>query len=82
MELEAVDSALDRMTLAMPELGARQRALVDELVAAVSDGDLDRVRPLLGSAEEKLFRIARNLRIPAGTVEIQRNAIARGLLRP
>ncbi len=31
--------------------------------------------------EEKLFRIARNLRIPAGTVEIQRNAIARSLLR-
>jgi acyl-CoA dehydrogenase len=36
---------------------------------------------LLGSPEEKLFRIARNLKIPAGTVEIQRNAIARGLLR-
>ncbi|NMO89358.1 acyl-CoA dehydrogenase family protein [Actinomycetospora sp. TBRC 11914] len=35
----------------------------------------------LGSPEEKLFRLARNLRIPAGTVEIQRNAIARGLLR-
>ncbi|GAA4889902.1 acyl-CoA dehydrogenase family protein [Actinomycetospora straminea] len=35
----------------------------------------------LGSPEEKLFRIARNLKIPAGTVEIQRNAIARGLLR-
>ena len=34
-----------------------------------------------GSPEEKLFRIARNLKIPAGTVEIQRNAIARGLLR-
>jgi alkylation response protein AidB-like acyl-CoA dehydrogenase len=34
-----------------------------------------------GSPEEKLFRVARNLRIPAGTVEIQRNAIARGLLR-
>lgn len=31
--------------------------------------------------EEKLFRLARNLRIPAGTVEIQRNAIARALLR-
>jgi acyl-CoA dehydrogenase len=31
--------------------------------------------------EEKLFRIARNLRIPAGTVEIQRNTIARSLLR-
>jgi alkylation response protein AidB-like acyl-CoA dehydrogenase len=28
---------------------------------------------------EKLFRIARNLRIPAGTVETQRNVIARGL---
>ena len=33
------------------------------------------------SVEEKLFRISRNLRIPAGTVEIQRNAIARSLLR-
>jgi acyl-CoA dehydrogenase len=28
---------------------------------------------------ETLFRIARNLRIPAGSDEIQRNAIARGL---
>ncbi|QEC46913.1 acyl-CoA dehydrogenase family protein [Baekduia soli] len=36
---------------------------------------------LRGSPEEKLFRIARNLRIPAGTVEIQHNAIARSLLR-
>lgn len=36
---------------------------------------------LRGSPEEKLFRIARNLRIPAGTTEIQYNAIARGLLR-
>jgi alkylation response protein AidB-like acyl-CoA dehydrogenase len=36
---------------------------------------------MLGSPEEKLFRVARNLRIPAGTVQIQRNAIARGLLR-
>lgn len=35
----------------------------------------------LGSPEEKLFRVARNLRIPAGAVEIQHNAIARGLLR-
>ncbi|MGD9571855.1 MAG: acyl-CoA dehydrogenase family protein [Thermoleophilia bacterium] len=33
------------------------------------------------SPEEKLFRVARNLRIPAGTVEIQRNTIARALLR-
>jgi alkylation response protein AidB-like acyl-CoA dehydrogenase len=36
---------------------------------------------LLGSPEEKLFRVARNLRIPAGTVEVQRNAIATDLLR-
>ncbi|WP_214364430.1 acyl-CoA dehydrogenase family protein [Pseudonocardia sp. H11422] len=36
---------------------------------------------LQGSPEEKLFRVARNLKIPAGTVEIQRNAVARGLLR-
>lgn len=35
----------------------------------------------LGSPEEKLFRVARSLRIPAGTSEIQRNAIARGVLR-
>ena len=35
----------------------------------------------LGSPEEKLFRIARNLRIPAGTTEIQLNAISRGLYR-
>jgi alkylation response protein AidB-like acyl-CoA dehydrogenase len=35
----------------------------------------------IGSPEEKLFRIARNLRIPAGTTEIQYNAIAAGLLR-
>lgn len=35
----------------------------------------------LGSPEEKLFRIARNLRIPAGTTEIQFNAIARGVLQ-
>ena len=36
---------------------------------------------LLGSPEEKLFRVARNLLIPAGTTEIQRNAIASGLSR-
>ncbi|AYA23457.1 acyl-CoA dehydrogenase [Rhodococcus rhodochrous] len=36
---------------------------------------------LRGSPEEKLFRVARNLRIPAGTSEVQLNAIARGLLR-
>ena len=35
----------------------------------------------VGSPEEKLFRVARNLRIPAGTTEIQYNAISRGRLR-
>ena len=34
-----------------------------------------------GCPEEKLFRVARNLRIPAGTSEVQLNAIARGLQR-
>lgn len=34
-----------------------------------------------GTLEERLFRIARNLRIPAGTDEIQRNTIAEQLLR-
>ncbi|MDP9396659.1 MAG: acyl-CoA dehydrogenase family protein [Actinomycetota bacterium] len=34
---------------------------------------------LRGKLEEKLFRVARNLRIPAGTVEIQRNTIAKQL---
>jgi alkylation response protein AidB-like acyl-CoA dehydrogenase len=34
-----------------------------------------------GTLEERLFRLARNLRIPAGTDEIQRNQIARQLVR-
>ena len=32
------------------------------------------------SPEGTLFRIARNLRVPAGTDEIQKNVIAAGLL--
>ncbi|HZD65686.1 MAG TPA: acyl-CoA dehydrogenase [Acidimicrobiales bacterium] len=32
--------------------------------------------------EEKLFRVARNLKIPAGTVEVQRDLLARQLLAP
>ncbi|CAB4935648.1 MAG: acyl-CoA dehydrogenase [Actinobacteria bacterium] len=35
----------------------------------------------IGTPEEKLFRVARNLRIPAGTTEIQYNAISRGRFR-
>ena len=71
---------------------ARRRAAPDEPVKVINDEAFFRVADRavqvhggtglrLGSPEEKLFRLARNLNIPAGTVEIQRNAIARGLLR-
>ena len=36
---------------------------------------------LRGTPEEKLFRVARNLRIPAGATEIQLNAVSRTLLK-
>ncbi len=36
---------------------------------------------LRGTPEEKLFRVARNLRIPAGTTEVQLNAVSRSLLK-
>lgn len=36
---------------------------------------------LRGTPEEKLFRVARNLRIPAGATEVQLNAVSRALLR-
>ncbi|GAA1518883.1 acyl-CoA dehydrogenase family protein [Nocardioides humi] len=35
---------------------------------------------LKGTPEEQIFRIARNLRIPAGAVEVQKNTIAESLL--
>lgn len=71
-------------------LGSAARRLVS-LVKVVNDEAFFRVADravqiggasglALGSVEEKLFRIARDLKIPAGTVEIQRNAIARSLL--
>jgi alkylation response protein AidB-like acyl-CoA dehydrogenase len=68
----------------VPRLVSLVKVINDEAFFRVSDravqvhgaGGLRR-----GSPEEKLFRVARNLRIPAGTTEVQLNAIARALLR-
>jgi acyl-CoA dehydrogenase len=69
---------------AAPRLISLVKVVNDEAFHRVADRAVQvrgAVGLLQGSPEEKLFRVARNLRIPAGTVEIQRNAIARGLLR-
>ncbi|GAA5166030.1 hypothetical protein GCM10023321_56820 [Pseudonocardia eucalypti] len=67
-----------------PRLISLVKVINDEAFFRVADTAVQ-VRGAVGliqdSPEEKLFRVARNLRIPAGTTEIQRNAIARGLLR-
>ena len=67
-----------------PRLISLIKVINDEAFFRVADTAVQ-VRGAVGliqdSPEEKLFRVARNLRIPAGTTEIQRNAIARGLLR-
>lgn len=67
-----------------PRLISLVKVINDEAFFRVADNALQvhgGTGLLQGSPEEKLFRVARNLKIPAGTVEIQRNAIARGLLR-
>ena len=67
-----------------PRLISMIKVVNDEAFFRVADNALQvhgGTGLLQGSPEEKLFRLARNLKIPAGTVEIQRNAIARGLLR-
>jgi alkylation response protein AidB-like acyl-CoA dehydrogenase len=60
------------------------KAINDEAFFRVADNAVQ-VRGgtglLRGLPEEKLFRVARSLRIPAGATEIQLNAIARGLMR-
>ena len=69
----------------MPRLVSLIKVINDEAFFRVCDRAVQvhgATGLLQGSPEEKLFRVARNLRIPAGTVEVQRNAIARGLLRP
>ena len=67
-----------------PRLISLVKVINDESFYRVTDNAVQvrgAVGLLLGSPEEKLFRVARNLRIPAGTSEIQRNAIARGVMR-
>lgn len=67
-----------------PRLISLVKVINDEAFYRVTDNAVQvrgAVGLLLGSPEEKLFRVARNLRIPAGTSEIQRNAIARGVLK-
>lgn len=67
-----------------PRLVSLIKAINDDAFYRVADNALQvhgASGLLRGSPEEKIFRIARNLRIPAGTEQIQRNAIARGLLR-
>jgi alkylation response protein AidB-like acyl-CoA dehydrogenase len=72
------------LATAAPRLISLVKVINDEAFFRVADTAVQ-VRGaqglLLGSPEEKLFRVARNLRIPAGTVEIQHNAIAADLLR-
>ncbi|WP_243794479.1 acyl-CoA dehydrogenase family protein [Saccharopolyspora gloriosae] len=67
-----------------PRLISLVKVINDEAFFRVADTAVQ-VRGAMGlmqdSPEEKLFRVARNLRIPAGTSEIQRNGIARGLLK-
>lgn len=68
----------------VPRLVSLVKVLNDEAFYRVADTAVQ-VRGAaglhLGSPEEKLFRLARNLRIPAGATEIQLNAVARDLLR-
>lgn len=81
-ELEAFSSL--QLHPEVPRLVSLLKAGHDEAFLRVCDNAIQ-VRGAAGlrrdSPEEKLFRIARNLRIPAGAVEIQLNAIARGLYR-
>jgi len=83
-ELDAIDPYAKPMHPDAPRLISLVKVINDEAFFRVADTAVQ-IRGALGlvqgSPEEKLFRVARNLRIPAGTSEIQRNAIARGLLR-
>ncbi|AWS43669.1 acyl-CoA dehydrogenase family protein [Streptosporangium sp. 'caverna'] len=83
-ELDALGPFAIPLHREAPRLISLVKVINDEAFARVTDNavQIHGARGLLlGSPEEKLFRVARNLRIPAGTAEVQRNAIARGLLR-
>lgn len=83
-ELDDMDPYGKPLDPRAPRLISLIKVINDEAFFRVADTAVQ-VRGAAGlvqdSPEEKLFRIARNLRIPAGTTEIQRNAIARGLMR-
>lgn len=83
-ELDALDPFAMPSHPDVPRLVSLIKVVNDEAFFRVADHAVQ-VRGAVGlvqdSPEEKLFRVARNLRIPAGTTEVQRNAIARGLLR-
>ena len=83
-ELDRIDPYRMPMHADAPRLISLVKVINDEAFFRVADTAIQ-VRGAVGliqdSPEEKLFRVARNLRIPAGTSEIQRNAIARGLLK-
>jgi acyl-CoA dehydrogenase len=83
-------SRLDRGSLLQARVTAEDRALVSAL-KAWNDAALYRVADravqlhgglgvLVETGLEKIFRVARNLRIPAGTEEVQRAVIADALL--
>jgi alkylation response protein AidB-like acyl-CoA dehydrogenase len=81
-EMGAFDIPLDRRA---PRLIALVKLINDESFYRLCDNAVQvhgAMGLMRGKPEEKLFRIARNLRIPAGTVEVQRNAIAQALLKP
>lgn len=83
-ELDALGPFAQPLHPDAPRLISMIKLVNDETFFRVADNALQvhgGTGLLQGSPEEKLFRLARNLKIPAGTVEIQRNAIARGLLR-
>lgn len=80
-ELGPFDIPLDHE---VPRLISMLKLINDEAFFRVADSAVQvhgGTGLLRGSPEEKLFRVARNLRIPAGASEIQLNAIARGLMR-
>jgi acyl-CoA dehydrogenase len=83
-ELDALGPFAQPLHPDAPRLISMIKVVNDESFFRVADNALQvhgGAGLLQGSPEEKLFRLARNLKIPAGTVEIQRNAIARGVLR-
>lgn len=80
-EMGAFDLRLDRDA---PRLVSLIKVISDEAFYRVADKAIQvhgAAGLQIGTPEEKLFRVARNLRIPAGTTQVQYNAISRSRLR-